>query len=233
MPEAAEYDSIDAFLDAMLAFSVDGSDVEDSDIFEIPITKAGKGTTIKVNWAGLSAATKRDAAFRGLKAIINAKMTQQSSTKDMDEKDAADTREVLVAIAKENLKAAYEGKVRKAAGSKQAGVTQRERTETMRVIKHSIKMQIKANGEKITSYKPKDITAMAKEIFETDPKWLKIARENIAKQDEENAGVAINLEGLTPDPVLVKKNDERKAKDKAKRAAASPKRQGRDTHATR
>src|SRR5215472_12789934 len=100
MAEATqEYDNVDDYLAAMLQTpGEDGEPITADEIMEVPIVKAGKEYKLKVNLRQLDKNVYYDCVFRGLKVLLNAKMTKLASTRDMEDDEAQDHREAIMEV---------------------------------------------------------------------------------------------------------------------------------------
>ena len=148
--------------------------------------------------------------------------------------------EVAMEVAAKNVEKLYKGELRAPIGL--AGMKKKTKTvsdksvaaEARRLAKEEIKDCIRAAGEKVSHYLPKDITKAANDLLEDEERapalWAeaeKIVQErNKAKaKAAQERGDTINLRGLKPNQDMVKKAEAKKGK-----AKAPPKGKGGVTH---
>lgn len=180
---------------------------EEVRFLDVPIVKAGKGYTIRVDLSQVPTEMYIDALAKGLKAQLNSGMSKLDSTKDMTGTELEGQREAIMAKANENLDKLYNNKLRKSPATKQkSDVPQAVMAEARRIAKIMIKDQIKREGKKKVSLIPaKVLTAAANKLIADQPSILKRAADNIAKRDEGLEDIKVSVGDLEEDAGLARK----------------------------
>ncbi len=198
-------------------------------IFSVPIAKGGTSATVDVDTDALDAEDFKLVVAEGLKAVLNSRMSKVGAVTKLSGKELDDAHAHALRIAEENKEALLAGKLRaKASGRKAKSDISREvQTEARRIARDMVKNLIRANGGKPSTYKASEITAAADTLIASDATILDKARENLANRAQiATPGLDI-LSGLAPDPALVAKSEEKKAKDKeARKGTLSAKQAG-------
>jgi len=195
----------------------------------ITLPKTG-GRTIEFDENTLSDAAFKLALQIGLEAIAGMKMSKVGAQTKLEGDDLIASYDKAEEIAKKNLSDLASGTFKKGGRGKSAGANKIPRevmTEARRLAKEVIKNEIRAAGMKISHVEPRDITAAANALLETDPSFLEQAKVNIEARnaiapvnaDDENvkAAAASKLAslGLAESPKLLAAEADRKAKSKA------------------
>lgn len=210
----------------------------DSD-FRIPITKAGKGSTLTVTKEEIAALS--DGAFAaivaaGLKVMLNANMSK-FPTKDLDGDELSTQQAKIMEKAAENKAKVLAGEVKSrgatataADGSKVPGPVM---TKARQLAKETVKDELRKAGIRISLVAPTDITAYANKLLADDPSYIaeatKLIEETKAKAADKGSVIARLAElGISESPILVQKAEKAKAakaKDKpvSAKQAAKPK----------
>ena len=193
--------------------------VEGNDYIRVPVVKAStkdNPSFVEVCIDDLPADVYKEVMIQGLKTLLNRGMSKITGTKT----DAS--RKAVMEIAATNLENLYAGKIRMSAGvrSKISGAV---KTEAMRIARLIIKDALKAAGEKVSHYAAKEITALATELVngEQGKAILEQAQAAIAERAKKEESLKIDLSKIKPDATLVKKANERAAKNK--KPTAQPK----------
>lgn len=183
---------------------------------DVAITK-GK-STLSVDTANFSDAMFEYIVARGLHDILNDGMSKVTA-KDYPDEEARKAK--AMEIAAERLTQLTDGTL-KLKGQKKAksGESREVMTEARRLAKALVKDAIKASGQKIAHFEPKDITTYANGLLESEQgaEILAMARANIAERSKVPAGIDIG--GLLkPSPKMVAKAEAEKAKKKSQLSA--------------
>lgn len=187
----------------------------------IPISK-GKDLFIEVDSDDLMdeafpAEVFKEVLYQGLKQVLNRGMSKLASTKGMEGEKQVEGNAALAEQAQKNWEACKANEIRVTGGkAKTKGLDRAVKNEAMRLARLWIKDALKANGEKISHYGGKEITAAAEKLLasEQGEPVLALARENVEKQAGKEKEVGIDLSGLKPDPKLVKAAEEKAKKPK-------------------
>lgn len=200
-------------------------------VLNIPITKAG-GRTIAVDTdTDLSDIMFKLALEEGLKVLLNAKMSKIGAQSKLEGDELTKSQDDAFAIAEKNFAAIKSGEFKKGGRGSAASSSKIPRevmTEARRLAKEVIKNEIRAAGMKISHVEPRDITAAANNLLETDPSYIEQAKANIEARnaiapvnaEDENAKASARSKlaslGLSGEsPKLLAAAEERKAKSKA------------------
>lgn len=166
----------------------------------------------------------------GLEARINSTgFSKIEKAKDQDGVEAA------MEVAAQNIEKLYKGELRAPiglAGMKKKAKTVSDRavgSEALRLAKEEIKDRIRAAGEKVSHYLPKDITKAAKDLLEDDefgpPIWAaaeKVVQERNKEKDKAAQATAkkgdakgiLSAMGIKVNAEMVKKAEAKTAKGK-------------------
>jgi hypothetical protein len=200
-------------------------------VLNIPVVKAG-GKTIAIDTdTDLDDRMFKLALEEGLKVLINAKMSKITAQSKLEGAELEASRAAALEIAEKNLAAIKSGEFKKGGRSTSASSTKIPRevmTEARRLAKEVIKNEIRAAGMKISHVEPRDITAAANNLLETDPSYIEQAKANIEARnvvapvstDDPTVVAAAKSKlaslGLSGEsPKLLAAAEERKAKSKA------------------
>lgn len=182
------------------------------DTYSVPVTKA-KNRTIDVQTSKLSDIDYINVIAAGLKHYVNAGMT---TIKAQDYKSDEEYHAAAYAKAVERVRALLDGKAvwGRATAKAKSDIPAAVMNEARREARDIVKAAIIANGERITHYKPSEITKGANDLLsdeELGPPLIEAARKRI-----ESRGRAVVPKGLKlnihADPELVAKAEEKKAK---------------------
>lgn len=210
----------------------------DSD-FKVPITKAGKGSTLTVTKEEIGALS--DSAFAaivaaGLKVMLNANMSKFPTT-GLEGEELATQQAKIMEKAEENKAKVLAGEVKSrgatataADGTKVPGPVM---TKARQLAKEIVKDELRKAGIRISLVAPTDITAYANKLLADDPSYIaeatKLIEETKAKAADKGSVIARLAElGISESPILVQKAEKAKAakaKDKpvSAKQAAKPK----------
>ena len=202
-------------------------------VLRIPVTKAGKGVfvefdTDQFNLDDYPGASLQMVLFEGLKSIVNSRNSKLKAPSKLEGKEFEDNKAAAIAQAEKNISELNSGKlVKKSAASGDAKVPREVQTEARRLAREVVRDRIKANGEKISHYASKDITAMANYLVENDSSYVKQAEENIAarkgsddaKAKGEGLTALFSKLGIKPDAEKVAKAEKAKADRKSQLSA--------------
>jgi hypothetical protein len=191
-------------------------------IVQVPIAKAGTEARVEVNTDAFVNDEVYLAIFaEGLKACLNSKMAKVGAVTKKEGKDLAEAQALAMDIASKNLAALLDGTF-KFPGQKAKTPEKREVVnEAMRLARDFLRDQIVASGMKVSHIPPKDITAGAKKLIETDPSYLERAKENISRRSEAPATtIDLSALGIHADPEKVRKAEEAKVARKSQLSAA-------------
>jgi len=200
-------------------------------VLNIPVVKAG-GKTIAIDTdTDLDDRMFKLALEEGLKVLINAKMSKITAQSKLEGAELEASQAAAMEIAEKNLAAIKSGEFKKGGRGASASSTKVPRevmTEARRLAKEVIKNEIRAAGMKISHVEPRDITAAANNLLETDPSYIEQAKANIEARNvvapvatdnpEVKAAAAAKLAALGfagESEKKLKEAEERKAKSKA------------------
>jgi hypothetical protein len=200
-------------------------------VLNIPVVKAG-GKTIAIDTdTDLDDRMFKLALEEGLKVLINAKMSKITAQSKLEGAELEASQAAALEIAEKNLAAIKSGEFKKGGRGTSASSTKIPRevmTEARRLAKEVIKNEIRAAGMKISHVEPRDITAAANNLLETDPSYIEQAKANIEARntvapvstDDPTVVAAAKSKlaslGLSGEsPKLLAAAEERKAKSKA------------------
>lgn len=189
--------------------------------FKIPVLKAGKGVMVDVDDSVFTDETIYHLIQEGLKATLNSRMAKVGAVTKLEGTELAEANAKALSIANENLTALAAGEF-KFAGTKAKGAEKRDvLNEAMRVAREHVRNMLKAAGYTISHFPPKDITAAAKQLIETDETFIAKAKETLAvRAAEPVAGIDLTALGLKPDPAKVAKAEAAKETRKQNLSAA-------------
>jgi hypothetical protein len=172
--------------------------------------KNGAGT-LEVDTSRLPIEVYKEALMQGLKVLAErgmSKLTKEAYPDEVERKAA------IKAKAEANVQDMYAGKTKLSGVAKVKKASGAVMTEAMRLARNLVKDAMKANKIKISTVKPRDITAAAKQLLDADPSIIQTAEANLAAR--EATPVKIDITKLVKaDPELVKKAEEKAAKAKA------------------
>jgi hypothetical protein len=200
-------------------------------VLNIPVVKAG-GKTIAIDTdTDLDDRMFKLALEEGLKVLINAKMSKITAQSKLEGAELEASQAAAMEIAEKNLAAIKAGEFKKGGRGASASSTKIPRevmTEARRLAKEVIKNEIRAAGMKISHVEPRDITAAANNLLETDPSYIEQAKANIEARNvvapvatdnpEAKAAAAAKLASLGfagESEKKLKEAEERKVKSKA------------------
>jgi hypothetical protein len=200
-------------------------------VLNIPVVKAG-GKTIAIDTdTDLDDRMFKLALEEGLKVLINSKMSKITAQSKLEGAELEASQAAAMEIAEKNLAAIKSGEFKKGGRGASASSTKVPRevmTEARRLAKEVIKNEIRAAGMKISHVEPRDITAAANNLLETDPSYIEQAKANIEARnvvapvatDDPTVVAAAKSKlaslGLSGEsPKLLAAAEERKAKSKA------------------
>ena len=176
----------------------------------VPITKGKSSVTIDTE--ALPVEVYKEALALGLKELANRGMSKltKASTRDAEE-----LASLAMAQAQKNVEAIMAGEIRFSGKKAKTGETAAVMTEARRLAKALIKDAIKANGEKISHYEPKEITALANAYLAEDQSLIDQAKANL--EERAKAPTLEKLKdvvkaGLKASPKLVAKAEAAKSK---------------------
>jgi hypothetical protein len=178
----------------------------------VPITK-GKGL-VTIDTEAIPVEVYQEALLLGLKELANRGMSKL--TKASFSGDEAALAEAAMKQAQKNVEAINAGDIRYSGKKAKTGETAAVMTEARRLAKALIKDAIKANGETISHYEPKEITALANAYLAEDTSLVEQAKANLEERAkaptlEKLKGVV--KAGLKASPKLVAKAEAKKTKD--------------------
>ncbi len=182
-------------------------------IVNVPITK-GKGT-VEIDSEAIPVEVYKEALLLGLKELANRGMTKL--TKASFSGDEAALAEAAMKQAEKNVEAINAGDIRFSGKKAKTGESAAVMTEARRLAKALIKDAIKANGEKIAHYEPKEITALANAYLAEDTSLIEQAKANLeerAKTPTLEKLKDVVAKGLKPSQTLVKKAEAKNAEKK-------------------
>lgn len=188
-----------------------------ANVLSIPITKA-KGV-VEIATKDIPDAVYNEALIQGLKVLLNrgaSKITKETYP------DAEELKAKAMEVALEQVELVKTGKIKftgtKTAKTKESGKVM---TEARRLARNVVKDAIKAAGGKISHYEPKDITAAANELLKSDPTLVEQAKANLEVL-EKAPTTTVDLKTLIqPSEKKIKAAEDKKAKEKAARAATA------------
>lgn len=190
-------------------------------IIRIPVVKAGKGYMVEVDLEKIPIEMYRDALFRGLKAMVNSRMSKLDSTKDMTGTELEGQRTAIMQAANKNLEDIYTNKIRKSVVVKEKSeVPTAVMAEARRIAKVKIKDQIKREGKKkVSLIKAAVLTKAANDLIGEHPEIIEMARRNLAKRDEGLDDIQVkSTAGIEEDSGLAQKAEARvKTRSKPKK----------------
>lgn len=200
--------------------AIDEGEVERT--LRIPVVKAGKGYTVEVDLEKIPIEMYRDALFRGLKAMVNSRMSKQASTKDMTGKELEGTRAAIMSQANSNLEDIYNNKIRKSAAVKEKSeVPQAVMAEARRIAKVKIKDQIKREGKKkVSLIKAAVLTKAANDLISEHPEIIEMAKRNLAKRDEGLEEITLSVSTDLEEDATLKSKADARAKTRRKPSAS-------------
>jgi hypothetical protein len=182
----------------------------------IPIAKASvkdEPGSIDVDLDRLHSVSLREVYYQGLKALANRGMSKITGTK------TPESRQDAIKIAEKNLNSFYSGEIR-VTGGKAKDVTRAVMTRAMQKARAAVKDAIRRNGLKISHYTAKQVSELAAGIIQSDQGKIFLDEAKIEIENEKKAKpLELDLSNLKADPNLVQKDEERKAKAKAKKEA--------------
>jgi phage replication-related protein YjqB (UPF0714/DUF867 family) len=184
--------------------------------YHIPILKAGKGFTVKVDTAEGKVADDiyAYALFLGLKTILNRMSKIVKSDFDSEEEfHAAAKAKATEMVA--NLATGKDIRMTGMKATKKAGGA--EKVEARRIAREIVKSQIKASGEKLSQYSAADITEAADALIEANPEIMAEAKANLEAREAKSAKLKVDVSKIT------KSGKVSKAKPKKEEAPLSAK----------
>jgi hypothetical protein len=179
----------------------------------VPITK-GKGI-VEIDTEAIPVEVYKEALLLGLKELANRGMSKL--TKASFNGDEAALAEAAMKQAEKNVEAINSGDIRFSGKKAKTGESAAVMTEARRLAKALIKDAIKANGEKISHYEPKEITALANAYLAEDTSLIEQAKANLeerAKAPTLEKLKSVVATGLKASPKLVAKAEAAKSKKK-------------------
>jgi hypothetical protein len=193
-------------------------------LHQIHIAKAGKEAFLEVNDALLSDDDLLSVIKEGLKVVLNAKMSSVGPVTKLEGLALAEATAKALDIANKNLTDLLAGEF-KFPGAKSKKPASRDVTnEAMRLAREFLRDQIKLAGITISHVPPKDITAGAKSLIESDPSYLAKAEETVKARATAPTENAIHIDlaalGIKPDPKKVAAAAEAKTKRTEQLSAA-------------
>ncbi len=187
-------------------------------IVNVPITK-GKGL-VEIDSEAIPVEVYKEALLLGLKELANRGMSKL--TKASFNGDEAALAAEAMKVAQKNVEAINAGDIRFSGKKAKTGESAAVMTEARRLAKALIKDAIKANGEKISHYEPKEITALANAYLAEDASLIEQAKTNLeerAKAPTLEKLKDVVKSGLKASPKLVAKAEEAKAAKKSQLSA--------------
>jgi len=184
---------------------------DDEKFFVTVPLKNGAGE-VRVDTRSFNDEVYKEVLLQGIKAIAErnmSKLTKEAYPVETERKAA------ILAKAQANVKAMAEGTI-KITGKTIKKVSGAIMTEAMRLGRNLVKDAMKANKIKISHVKASEITAAAKALLESDPSIIATAEANLKAR--EATPMKINIASLIHvDPELVRKDEAKKAKEKAEK----------------
>jgi hypothetical protein len=186
---------------------------DDPNILEIVIPKAGK-RIMKVDISKIPDASMRTVYTEGVGPILNKGMSKVGAVTKLEGAELEKAQALAWEIANKNLEALYAGETKKTrSASKDKGVSGAVKNEARRLAREVIRDEIKRRGEKPSHYDPKEITALANELIDSDPSWFAKAKESLIARTK--IVPEISLGSLAPSAKALAKVKEKAAERKA------------------
>ena len=194
---------------------------EGTTVLQVWIPKAGK--FMSVDFGKLPKEVYVEALTKGLQSIATRGMSK-IVVKGLEGEELEDSQEAAYEVAQKNLADMYDGNIRLMTVKRTKEKKGKVKTRAMQKARNIVKAQIKAEGEKVSSYSASQISEAAEELLELQPEILEEAREELAKEEKAQAKASANIKitakaggKLKADPKRVKAVAERTAKAKAAR----------------
>lgn len=172
--------------------------------------KNGAGT-VEVDTAQLPDAVYREALMQGLKVIAERAMSKITKEAYPDE---AERKGAIRAKAEANIADMYAGKTKITGETKVKKASGAVMTEAMRLARNLVKDVMKANKIKISHVKASEITTAAKALLDSDASIIATAEANLKAREATPMKIDI-AKLIHVDPELVRKDEAKKAADKA------------------
>ena len=186
--------------------------VPDDEKFFVTVPLKNGAGEVRVDTRSFNDEVYKEVLLQGIKAIAErnmSKLTKEAYPVEAERKAA------ILAKAQANVKAMAEGTI-KITGKTIKKVSGAIMTEAMRLGRNLVKDAMKANKIKISHVKASEITAAAKALLESDPSIVATAEANLKAR--EATPMKINIASLIHvDPELVRKDEAKKAKEKAEK----------------
>lgn len=184
-------------------------------VIQVPVIKGGKGAFVEIDTDKIPEDVYAEMVKLGAKVLVNRGTSKITATTYPNE---GERQAAAKAKAAEQVEAIMTSKIKFTGGkSKSKGTGGAVMTEARRIAKGIVKDLIKAQGKKISHYEPKEITAAANALLEseTGPDIIKQAEANLAERA--NVKPAIDLSALLqPSEKMVAKAEAAAAKKKEK-----------------
>lgn len=193
----------------------DANAIDPKDLYVVEIAKAA--AVYNIDSSKLSDELYREAVRLGLKAMMERGLAKHTKNNTSSAEDlAAKTK----ALSDANYSALLDGSYALTAkkGAKKSTMSTEVRTEAMRIAKNIVKDKIKASKQKISHFKPSDITAAAKQVLEAMPQIVDQAKANIAARGTVDGVATLDISKLIhADEKQVAKVEKERAERKADR----------------
>lgn len=180
-------------------------------ILSVPITKGKANIDIELDDIPLE--VYQEALLQGLKVLLNrgaSKITKETYPVEAELQAAAMVK------AQEQVELVKTSKIKFTGGKSKSKASGAVMTEARRLAKNIIKDEMKRAGLKISHVEPKEITAAANALLEADPSIIETAKVNL--EARQATPVKLDIKSLIKEsPTLIKKAEDKKAKDKANR----------------
>jgi hypothetical protein len=157
-------------------------------ILQIPIAKAGKGVTFPVDSDivnDLPPEIFLEIIAAGLEKFLNSRMSKLEAPSKLEGDALAYAKSKALTQAQQNLDDLQAGRLRKKGkASSSSDVPRDVMIEATRQAKDKVKTELRKADIKISHVSAAEITKWAKELVATDPSFIEMAREELAKRAE-------------------------------------------------